>query len=80
MENPNVVLALATGAVGFTRLLGATRQAPSDLRGPCGVVLGRNDTLQGDPTRLLPRVERPPGTWAWQIVEPEARSQHRVFS
>ena len=36
-------------AVGFSRLLGATRQDPFGLRGLCGVVLGENNTPQGVP-------------------------------
>lgn len=59
---------------------GAIPLFPSDSRGLCGGVLGRNDNRQGDPTRLLLRAGRPLGRWACRIVERETRSRYRVLA
>ena len=64
---------------GFFPLVGPTHQDPSDSRGLCGGVLGRNDNRQGEPTKLLLRAGRPLGRWASQIVEREIGSRH-LFS
>jgi len=69
------VLARERWATGFLGWCGANRQDLADSRGLCGVVLGRNSTLQGEPARLLVRAGRPLGRWACRIVEPETRAR-----
>ena len=68
------------GAVGISRLVGPTHQDPSDSRGLCGGVLGRNDTLLGVPAGLQGQVERALERWACRIVKPQIHSHHRVFN
>jgi len=70
-----LAVAMERLATGFSRLVGANRQDLADSRGLCGVVLGRNSTLQGEPARLQVRAGRPLGRWACRIVEPETRAR-----